>query len=379
MRFGVGYFRARHARTRALAMAPAAADPVHVLNPDERRALRRIERGAILRAAAAGALSTVVAAAIEVAVAQPLLGRRPRFATLEDQGRFYAVVAVATILTSIVEILFLYWDGLRAVHRLSKEAGLDLFPDEDDGRALASAMARAALELPNPSAALFGVNPHREASRLRLVVASLVYKAKVSVTNFLMKALVRRMLGRAFVRGWLPFVAVPVTAAWNAFICWLIMREARIRALGPSAVKEMVRHVFAGSAELSAAGRAAALRAIASSIVRTEDLHPNLAALFHEVASRVGAWSGDGALDDPAAFLADLKRLEDPEQRIVLQLLAIASIIDGRLTRSEKRLLDEARSACGLPEERLALAEVDRLRRSFVAGDALDLGRISAL
>ena len=38
--------------------------------------------------------------------------------------------------------------------------------------------------------------------------------------------------------GWLPFVAVPITAAWNAYVCRLIMREARIRAMGPSDASE---------------------------------------------------------------------------------------------------------------------------------------------
>jgi hypothetical protein len=384
VRLGVGYFQSlsKVGTGGAPASDGAAADAIHFLNADERHALRRVERGAIARAALAGAISTVIAAAVEVTIAQPLLGRRPRLATWEDQGRFYAVVALATVVTSILEILFLYWDGLRAVHRLSREAGLDLFPNEDDDKALAGAMARAALELPNPTAMLFGVNPHREASRLRLVVASLVYKAKISVTNFLMKALVRRMLGRAFVRGWLPFVAVPITAAWNGFICWLIMREARIRAMGPSLV-------FASGITLSPIARTAALRAIASSIVRTEDVHPNLAALFYEVARRVDrlprergraiATDDDGDLDDPRVFLERVAGLAPDEQRIVLQILAIASIIDGRLTRAEKRLLEEARTACGLPPERLSIPAIDGLRRAFVDGDLIDSIRISSI
>jgi hypothetical protein len=395
VRLGVGYFQSL-ARVGTgggpasdAAAAETATDAIHFLNADERRALRRVERGAIARAALAGAISSVIAAATEVAIAQPLLGRRPRFATWEDQGRFYAVVALATVVTSILEILFLYWDGLRTVHRLSREAGLDLFPNEDDDKALAGAMARAALELPNPTAMLFGVNPHREASRLRLVVASLVYKAKISVTNFLMKALVRRMLGRAFVRGWLPFVAVPITAAWNGFICWLIMREARIRAMGPSAAKEMVELVFASGITLSPIARTATLRAIASSIVRTEDVHPNLAALFYEVARRVDRLPRErgrpivtddaGDLDDPRVFLERVARLAPDEQRIVLQILAIASIIDGRLTRAEKRLLDEARTACALPPERLSIPAIDGLRRAFVDGDLIDSVRISRI
>jgi hypothetical protein len=385
VRLGVRYFRDLSSRRRL----GEAIDAVHFLNENERRALRRVERGAIVRAAVAGAISTIVAAACEVGIAMPLFGRAAHV-SLGAQMRYYAVVGVATILTSIVEIGYLYWDGLRAVHLLSHEAGLDLFPDQDDGKALAGAMARAALELPNPTATLFGVNPHREASRFRLVVASLAYKLKISVSNFLLKALVRRALGRAFVRSWLPFVAVPITAAWNGFVCWLIMREARIRAMGPSAAREMIEHTFSQHPRLSPAAKAAALRAVASSIVRTEDLHPNLTALLHEVArvvvrdtvaigpaTRLEIDDGAGDLDDSRAFLGVLAKLAPSEQTVVLRVLGIASIIDGRLTRAEKRLVAEARAACGLdPEDRRAL---ERLRRAFIRGDSIEPSALDAL
>ena len=383
VRLGVRYFENLSSRVVPI----EALDAIHLLNASERAALRRIERGAIARAATAGGISTIIAGAVEVGIAMPLLGNE-QLATLGDNVRFYAIIGVATVVTSVLEILYLYWDGLRAVHRLSHEAGLDLFPRQDDDKALASAMARAALELPNPTTALFGVDPRREASRLRLFAASIVYKLKVSVTNFVMKAFVRRILGRAFVRGWLPFVAVPITAAWNAFVCWLIMRVARIRAMGPSAAKEMIETAFDGARPLSVPGKAAVLRAVASSIVRTEDLHPNHAALLHEVAlrmhdadrlnprERLDAKDDGGDLDDSHAFLACLAKLDRAEQTIVLRVLAIASIIDGRLTRAEKRLLREARIACSLPPD---ISAVERLRRAFIEGDFLEPRQILTL
>lgn len=371
VRWGVRYFR-----ELSKAQGPVdAGDGVHFLNPDERAALRRIERGAIVRAAIAGALSTIVAAVAEV-LAHPLLGPDPDHATFEQNARFWGIVAGATVLASIIEILYLYWDGLRAVHALSRAAGLDLFPDQDDDAALAGAMARAALELPNPTGRRHGVDPWREASRLRLVVASIVYKLKISVTNFAVKALVRRMLGRAAVRTWLPFVAVPVTAAWNGIVCWLVMREARIRAMGPSAAHEMIGLSFSTMRAADEATRRAAVRAVASSIVRTEDMHPNLAAVLREVIARAPSVDDVDDLDVPAVFLAELRGLGREAQRFVLRVLAVASIIDGRLTRAERALLVEARAVCGLAPD---LSGVEDLRRAFLAGDAIEPARIETL
>ena len=136
------------------------------------------------------------------------------------------------------------------------------------------------------------------------------------------------------------------------------------------------------------AGGAALVRAVASSIVRTEDMHPNLVALLREVANRVnvaisrephlGIASADGAgdVDDSKAFLAQLPLLDMAERRLSLRVLAIASIIDGRLTRAEKRLLVEAHAISGVP---LDLARVHSLRRAFLTGDPIDPARIEAL
>src|SRR5436853_2906562 len=113
VRWGVRYFRELSKK-----LGPVdVGDGVHFLNPDERKALRKIERGAILRAAIAGALSTIVAAVTEV-LAHPLLGPDDRHATFDQQVRFWSIVGGATVLASIIEILYLYWDGLRATHAL---------------------------------------------------------------------------------------------------------------------------------------------------------------------------------------------------------------------------------------------------------------------
>ena len=360
---------------------PIAADAIHLLNPEERKHLQAIERGAVIRAAVAGALSSLVAAVVELEIARPLLGAKPRYATLGEQAQFYAVLGAATVVASAIEIGFLYWDGLRSVHRLAHAAGLDLFPEtEDDDAAVAAAMARAALELPNPIQNLFGVDPRRESSKLRLVIASLVYKAKVSVTNFLVKMLVRRTIGRAVVRSWLPFVAVPFTAAWNGLVCRMILREARIRAMGPSAAKEMLgiivdAYVESQKKELSAPARDCLVRAVASSIVRTEDLHPNLVALFSEAAARAKV-DLPVDVDDTRVFLTFLAELDAAEQTCILRVLAVASIIDGRLTRNEKRLLEEALTTCGRAP---ALDAVTDLRHAFVAGDPLTREQLLSL
>jgi hypothetical protein len=350
-RVGVGYFRRRHRLEMGRHDARAAAeDAVHVLNPDERRGLRTIERLAIGRAAAAGGASALISASAEI------------------RGPTTFFVAV-TVVTSAAELAFLYWDALRSVHALARVAGLPLFPagagpqrDAVVPSGVAPALARAALELPNPPEGLLGINPRRSASKLALAAASILYKLKIGLTSFLLRALLARLLGAAM-RSYLPLVSVPVTAGWNALVAWLILREARVRAMGPSAAAELLGAILR-DATLSRAGAAVAVRAVGCAVVSKRDMHPNLAVALELVHRMTGTPEIDEP-DDEGRFLDELAAVDAADRRTILRLLKVGLVLDGRVTRRDRSLLRRAQRVCGGPEDDRAL---DELRRAFVDG-----------
>lgn len=362
-RAGVGFFKRRHEKLPPV----EAEDAVHYLNPEERRALRRIQNLCILRAAAAGALSAGVVGIFDAWLFLPF-GIDPEATTSEGQVLYWTALALLTGLTAVVEIGYLYWDALRSVHDLAHAAGLDLFEGEEEERkAVAAALARAALELPNPPERVFGVDPRKEIGKARLVLITVAYKAKIGVTNFLLKALIRRAMGRAVVRGVLAFVAVPVTAVWNALVAWKVLREARIRVMGPSAAVTLCDVILPPHRTLSSLGRDTVVRAVGSSIVRTRDMHPNLQFLLVHVTERLDE-PPDKDVDDPAIFLEQLARLPMEEKLVALRILNVASIIDGRLTLAETNLVKDALLRAG---RQPTASYVRKLRRAFVQGNEI--------
>ncbi len=353
-RVGVQYMQGR-----AEGAAAPSDDAVHILNARERAGLRAIERAVVLRAAVCGAL------AAGVCTLPPLLLHDLHVAA---PARYWAIYVAVNALSTVAEVAFLFWDGLRAVRALARTAGLELSSQEmTQGRAVASALARAALEMPNPPDAVAGINPWREASRFTLTVAPLLYKLKITLTNLVVKFLLRRALGRAATRAVLELVAVPVNALWDALVCWFIIHEARLRVMGPSAASELTAALFPGDAPVPVAIARTSLRAVASAVVRTQDLHPNLVSLLECLRARVGAHEVI-ELDDPARFLAEIRGLDRDAQSMVLRVLAVASVIDGRLARAERRLLREAHQACGRSDD---LTAVERLRRAFTTGEVV--------
>ena len=319
--------------------------------------MRRIHHLAVVRAGLIGASAAAIVGYFDAFVLDH-----------EQVFEYWFSIGILTGITAVLEIGYLYWDALRSVHDLAHAAGLDLFASETvEKQAVAAALARAALELPNPPERVFGVNPRREVGKIRLILISLLYKAKVGATNFVIKALIRRAMGRALIRGVLSFVAVPVTAAWNAAVCWKVLREARIRVLGPSAVEEMCRIIFEAAGELSPLGRDTIVRAVGSSIVRTRDMHPNLQQMLVHVQTTLGEPT-DKDVDDPAVFLEQLARLPENEKLTALRILNVASVIDGKLTVAETALVKDALLRAG---HQPTAHYLKKLRRAFVNGDEI--------
>lgn len=364
-RVGSGLIRAVPVRRSGTGAAPAPADAVHVLNERERAELRRIERNAVVRAILVGVLSALVCAFAEIA-AHPLLGPEEVPASAEQLLWFWGVFGVAMALVAAAEIVFLYWSSLDAVRELAHAAGLRLHGDEQHDTAVA--LARAALELPTPLDPSFGVDPQQEASRVQLLFASLAYKAKVAISNFVFRAVVRRALGRAATRYLLAFTAIPVNAAWNGIVAWLVIREARIRVLGPSAAEEMLAVVLAANPEPSAACRAVLHKSVGAAVVRKRDMHPNLVGMMRLLRTHLGPPEAGTVLDRPDRFLAALAALQVEEQKTVVRCLTIATVLDGRLAGAERRLLREARAAAGLDDD---LGPARALRRDFTSGEAI--------
>lgn len=381
----VRYFR----RRAGAAARPDSRDPIHFLNQEERRELRRIERVAVARAAAIGALTSGLGATAAVA-ALPLLGEDPDQATWVQWTEYLAVTLVAALPLVVVELSLIYWNAIDSVHKLAAAAGLPLFrakaagedvvradgdEDDDEDEIFAAVLARAALEIPNPPRPMFGIDPRREASRMRILLATLVYKAKVSLTKFVAKTLLTRIFGRAALRAWVPFVAVPITALWDGLVCRRALREARLRAIGPSAATELIGFILSEHPEPSPALQEALLRAIGTAVVRSRDFHPNLIELLDDLKKHIGDPSAP-ELDDSARFIDSLRGLTPAEQRSALQMLCVACVLDGRVREAERQIMARAFAVCGRPPPRL---QVLALQRALLSGDALGPAMLASL
>ena len=363
-RFGIQYLHRLSAKEEANEAAPTA---IHILTDQDRQDIRRIERSSSWRIAIAGALSAGISVLVFY-LASPILDQafQPDWKTWLH---FYAWVGGVTLLATAIEIFYIYVESLRATQKLATIAGLDLFPDGSPESATAYILVRAALELPNPPATDLGLDHQKESSKWVLLLATLIYKIKVFATNVIARLILRRLLGRVVARVWLELIAIPITAAWNYAVARVVLREARVRTLGPSLAKEFVDRLKAQNQELTVPAKEGLLQAVGANIVRSVDPHPNLVLLFGLLAEtfEVDPHS-ETEFDSSEALLDRLQKLSPLDQSYLLKVLEVATLIDGRMRNREIRLL---KTAFQQTNRSFNQEKLKQLRKQFMEGKAI--------
>ena len=71
-----------------------------------------------------------------------------------------------------------------------------------------------------------------------------LYMAKIVLSGFLLKIVLKRLVGRVAAKGYLAFMAIPATSAWNALVAHTVMREAKLRGLGISTSVEVFQEIM---------------------------------------------------------------------------------------------------------------------------------------
>lgn len=307
----------------------------------ELRHIRWLEMSAVILAAVSGIASGALIGGLEIWLNFTITDTDESWLRWLE---YWAIFLGVSIVISAVEIVFLYWVVLWRVARVASIAGLRLSEPEVE-QVMAIGLSRSALDLPDPQEPIYGIDPFLRVPRWKLWAYALLYRLKIGATSFIVRVMLRRVLARAAVRALIPLVAIAIYAVWNAIIIGWVMRASRIRAAGPIAIEELVQRLSRELNGLDEPTRRLLLEAVAEAIIRSTNDHPNfvilLTRLFHTLEIRPGTLD----LDWPGHAGA-IQKLGARQQALLLDVLQVAVMLDGRPRRRQKRFLREVHELC---------------------------------
>jgi len=355
-----------------------STDAFH-LTDDQKKSLSDLERGTVIADIAAGFF-----AGIFVAVAELLATGRWKTdgfklddaytGLLSGTDRivlFWLVVAMSGLIGTVLEMSFLYWQGLKQAMSLSAVCGLKLHPYDQHRLHILAALTRAAFELPHPNSEVMGINPLEGMPAWEIMMNGLAHKAKSGLTAFLARIMLKRVMTRLAVKSFLPFISVPINMAWNALIGYKTIRNARVIALGPNQTVDTFDGLLLNFNGFCTPDLSEALvRAIAYNIIEDKQIHPNSYVLAGQAKIRLDIAADKmatfGNLKDKNELIAATKKLPPDSQKLVLKVFILGGICRGHISSNWQTVLSTFFNDLGMPQD---MSLIHRVSYLFIRGE----------
>ena len=286
---------------------------------------------AIIIAFLVGALTTVPAVIFEI-----------YYRDSYTPSSYYIILTLLTLILLVIEVSILYWLGMRSVYTL---ASLTDCQQESESKLpleynVKNMMVRSALELEDPSIEYLGIDPQKYVSKKWLIIRAILYKAKIALTSFTIRFLLRKIAMRYGVRVGFIWVAIPVTAIWDAIVMHRVIKDAKLRLFGYHLSKYISQEIITDRVlqTYSPSVKEGCIRAISTIMVLSKNYHPNSIMLLIRLNQNL-AIKEEKDYDNLDEFLEYLNSTTLREKHLLRSLAGISAIFDAKLNRGERNAL----------------------------------------
>jgi hypothetical protein len=315
------------------------------LKSDSTIHLKNIPSDKVLQVAANHVIlnSVIIAFLVGALTTVPIVLFEMLYKESMDTMSYYISFSLVTAGMLILEIGSLYWLGMKSVHTLAHLTGFEDYEEEQNlppEYDVANIMVRTALEIPDPAIEYLGINPQKYVSKKWLVFTAILYKAKVVLSSIILKLVLRKLAARYGVRVGFIWIAIPVTAAWDAFVMYKVVKDAKLRLFGYQLSKFIINEVLTDKilSDYPPHTREGAIRAISTVMVLSDTYHPNNVILLIRLSQNLEIIEKSD-YDDLDKFLNHLDEATVQEKHFLRTLAGIAAVFDGVLNKKEKAAL----------------------------------------
>lgn len=252
---------------------------------------------------------------------------------------YYGWVTVVTILSIAIEFYLLFIIALKAVYEVSELINMHATEEElvqHEVFGVKNILARTALELPDPELKILGIDPFKRISKKNLFVLGLLYKAKILLTNLVVKYGLRFIAGKTIFGVSILYEALFVEAFWNGVVIIRVIKEARLRLFGFALANKIALDTLKENElqQLSTLAKVGCLRAIGNAVVMTKNYHPNMIILLFRFQQMLHI-TKENKYDDWNLFLETLNTVSEKERNFLLDLFTVSAAFDGKLSDLE--------------------------------------------
>ncbi len=216
----------------------------HILDENEQKKIRQIERRASLYAALFGAMG-VVFLYLPVHLNNNLFPTTPLTLPWVGKVIFPWAYTLYMIFLAIAEIFALTWLNLVIVYKICRVCG---FPNKQDTlyNLHIQTLFETSLDKNNKKVLAFGINPFVGLPTYNIIFFSTLFILKATLSNFAIKFALTRLLSQFAIVGYhyyADYTSLFVFAAWNVYATHFIVQSAKVRVMAPSLIYQLTERL----------------------------------------------------------------------------------------------------------------------------------------
>jgi len=201
------------------------------------------------------------------------------------------------------------------------------------------ALVRSALEISEPKINKYGIKPYREQSKLRYLHI-VIYSGKDIISNFVIKAVLKKYLSRGSVRIYIPIISTLITGFWDAWVQMKSLRDVRLKLNSRIYAIQLLSQLTSRSPSTKYFEALTRLIAVRLSYKQERDV--TLEYLLDELQHFPSVdLNSQNDIDDPQLLKQQLQHLNTAEQAAIKAIAIDLFKFKRRLNKCEKRLLAE--------------------------------------
>ncbi len=314
-----------------------SGNELFLLTETEILALKKIRKATFWKVGLAGALGVILLYGPYHFFGETLFPMNQIWIPIYDD---YLGVEVGFLVYSLVlvllEIWFLTYTNIKAVTKIAHACGHPN-PSDVNFENNINALIAVGLEKKQDQLESLGINPYEGLNPFGVLVFQFILKLKATVSGILFKLLVKKALGRYALRAVIDFAGIPVYAFWNIWGARKVMDEARIRVMAPPLIKRCADLLFEQQKDNPEFKKYIydTLQLVSES---KRSFHYNHFLLSITLLEKFGI----EIKEEPPyneGYLEEIIELSPKTQNGVQQLFVFGIMIDGGISRREKRAI----------------------------------------
>jgi hypothetical protein len=343
---------------------------LHLLNDDEIAAIRRQENLAIFWSAFIGMLGVLFLYLPQYWFPE-LFPDTELNLLIIGKIQFPLVSTLFGIPLVFVEIYALTLLNIHSVHRIAAATGFinnqDKLLDEKKAKLLG-----ISTEEKDKSQLNYGIDPLQGMAKYQIFLVTALFALKATLSNLVMKIVVRRVLGRYAVREVLDMLGIPIFAFWNALATRTVLREARVVIMGQNLIDNILQNISKNDLlknELETTENQTLLYDTLQFIaISKRDFHANHVYLTHHVLDTFNIPIKDKHLLSKDYF-HNLSNASNAVQKLSKFIIILGFLLDGSFSFREIKRLQELNKVQILEEN---FEEVRAFKNDFLNGKGIE-------